>query len=63
MPGSDERQYHIEGYERMTVFASGGKARTFNYQAGDVMSYLAYFKDTACPGNPAQINDGHKTST
>jgi oxalate decarboxylase len=35
-PNNDEWQYYIEGYGRMTVFASGGKARTFNYQAGDV---------------------------
>jgi oxalate decarboxylase len=32
----DEWQYYISGHARMTVFASGGKARTFNYQAGDV---------------------------
>jgi len=32
----DEWQYYIAGSARMTVFASGGKARTFNYQAGDV---------------------------
>jgi oxalate decarboxylase len=35
-PNTDEWQYHISGYGRMTVFASGGKARTFDYQAGDV---------------------------
>ena len=33
---SDEWQYYISGRGRMTVFASGGKARTFDYQAGDV---------------------------
>ena len=33
---NDEWQYYISGRARMTVFASGGKARTFNYQAGDV---------------------------
>lgn len=32
----DEWQYYIAGSARMTVFASSGKARTFNYQAGDV---------------------------
>jgi oxalate decarboxylase len=32
----DEWQYYINGRGRMTVFASGGKARTFDYQAGDV---------------------------
>lgn len=35
-PNNDEWQYYIEGEARMTVFASSGKARTFNYQAGDV---------------------------
>ncbi len=35
-PNSDEWQYYLEGEARMTVFASGGKARTFNYRAGDV---------------------------
>jgi oxalate decarboxylase len=33
---NDEWQYYISGRARMTVFASGGKARTFDYQAGDV---------------------------
>jgi oxalate decarboxylase len=32
----DEWQYYISGHGRMTVFASGGRARTFDYQAGDV---------------------------
>jgi oxalate decarboxylase len=35
-PNGDEWQYYICGQGRMTVFASSGKARTFNYQAGDV---------------------------
>ena len=33
---ADEWQYYVSGHGRMTVFASGGKARTFNFQAGDV---------------------------
>jgi oxalate decarboxylase len=33
---SDEWQYYIEGEGRMTVFGSESKARTFDYQAGDV---------------------------
>jgi oxalate decarboxylase len=33
---NDEWQYYISGRGRMTVFASGAKARTFDYQAGDV---------------------------
>ena len=35
-PNADEWQYYLKGQGRMTVFASGGKARTFDYQAGDV---------------------------
>lgn len=35
-PNEDEWQYYLEGQGRMTVFASGGKARTYDYQAGDV---------------------------
>lgn len=35
-PNEAEWQYYLEGQGRMTVFASGGKARTYDYQAGDV---------------------------
>jgi oxalate decarboxylase len=35
-PNTDEWQYYISGRGRMTVFASSGKARTFDYQGGDV---------------------------
>ena len=35
-PSADEWQYHIAGQARMTVFASGGAAQTFDYQAVDV---------------------------
>jgi oxalate decarboxylase len=35
-PNADEWQYYLAGQGRMTVFASSGKARTFDYQAGDV---------------------------
>jgi oxalate decarboxylase len=35
-PNTDEWQYYLSGRGRMTVFASGGRARTFDYQAGDV---------------------------
>lgn len=37
-PNSDEWQYYLSGEARMTVFASGGAAQTFDYQAGDVGS-------------------------
>ena len=35
-PNADEWQYYLSGQGRMTVFASDGKSRTFDYQAGDV---------------------------
>ncbi|WP_422877901.1 oxalate decarboxylase family bicupin [Ktedonosporobacter rubrisoli] len=35
-PNNDEWQYYMEGQGRMTVFAAEGKARTFDFQAGDV---------------------------
>lgn len=35
-PNGSEWQYYLRGTGTMTVFASGGKARTFDYQAGDV---------------------------
>jgi oxalate decarboxylase len=35
-PNADEWQYFIAGKGRMTVFATGGRARTMNFQAGDV---------------------------
>jgi oxalate decarboxylase len=35
-PNADEWQYYLEGEARMTVFASSGVARTFDYRAGDV---------------------------
>jgi len=35
-PNADEWQYYISGQARMTVFASGARARTMDFQAGDV---------------------------
>lgn len=35
-PNADEWQYFISGKARMTVFAAEGRARTFDFQAGDV---------------------------
>ena len=35
-PNTDEWQYFLSGRGRMSVFASSGKSRTFDYQAGDV---------------------------
>jgi oxalate decarboxylase len=35
-PNADEWQYYISGKGRMTVFATGARARTMDFQAGDV---------------------------
>lgn len=35
-PNADEWQYFMRGTARMTVFATGGRARTMDFQAGDV---------------------------
>src|SRR5205807_3464551 len=35
-PNADEWQYYISGKGRMTVVATGNKARTMDFQAGDV---------------------------
>lgn len=35
-PGADEWQYYLKGRGRMTVFGSGGRARTDEFAAGDV---------------------------
>ena len=35
-PNGDEWQYYLSGQGRMTVFGSESKARSFDYQAGDV---------------------------
>jgi oxalate decarboxylase len=40
-PNTDEWQYFLSGRGRMGVFASAGKSRTFDYQAGDV-GYLPF---------------------
>lgn len=40
-PNNDEWQYYISGTGRMTVFAAGGKARTFNCRSGDV-GYVSF---------------------
>ncbi|HET8996536.1 MAG TPA: cupin domain-containing protein, partial [Acetobacteraceae bacterium] len=35
-PNADEWQFWISGQARMTVFAANGRARTFDFHAGDV---------------------------
>ena len=40
-PNASEWQYYLQGTARMTVFAASHKARTFDYQAGDV-GYVPY---------------------
>ena len=49
-PNADEWQYYVSGKARMTVFAAEARARTFDYQAGDVgyveRSMLHYVENT-----------------
>jgi oxalate decarboxylase len=35
-PNADEWQYYMAGKGRMTVFATGGRARTLDFEIGDV---------------------------
>ena len=35
-PNEDEWQYYVTGKARMTVFSAGGRARTMNFEEGDV---------------------------
>lgn len=49
-PNADEWQYYIAGQGRMTVVSTGNKARTMDFQAGDVgyveKSLLHYIENT-----------------
>ena len=49
-PLADEWQYYVSGKGRMTVFEAGAKARTFDFEAGDVgyidMSHPHYIENT-----------------
>jgi oxalate decarboxylase len=49
-PNADEWQYYISGKARMTVVATGDKARTMDFQAGDVgyveKTLLHYIENT-----------------
>jgi len=49
-PNADEWQYYIAGKGRMTVVSTGNRARTMNFQAGDVgyveKSLLHYIENT-----------------
>jgi oxalate decarboxylase len=49
-PNADEWQYYIAGNARMTVVATGNKARTMDFQAGDVgyveKTLLHYIENT-----------------
>jgi oxalate decarboxylase len=49
-PLSDEWQYYVSGKGRMTIFEAGGKARTFDFEEGDVgyveMSRPHYVENT-----------------
>lgn len=52
-PDAGEWQYYISGNGRMTVFAGGGRARTLDFETGDVGYVLKtlphYIENTAPP--------------
>jgi oxalate decarboxylase/phosphoglucose isomerase-like protein (cupin superfamily) len=41
-PTEDEWTFFLEGEGRITLFASQSNARTFDFQAGDVGTYITY---------------------
>ena len=41
-PTQDEWSFFLEGNARVTLFASSGQARTFNYQPGDIGMSLVF---------------------
>lgn len=43
-PNSDEWSYFLSGHARITVWAGTNNARTFDYQAGDVVSILGFWR-------------------
>jgi oxalate decarboxylase len=45
-PNADEWQYYISGAGRMTIFATGSRARTMDFQAGDVGVLPHYIQNT-----------------
>jgi oxalate decarboxylase len=52
-PNTDEWLYFIEGQARLTVFAAEGKARTFDFRAGDVGSVpfaMGHYVENTGPG-------------
>src|SRR5207237_7930426 len=53
-PNADEWQYYISGKGRMTVVAAGNRARTMDFQEGDVgyvqKTLLHYFENTGDTG-------------
>jgi oxalate decarboxylase len=53
-PNNDEWQYYQEGNGCITVFASQGKARTFDYQAGDVR-YVPFASESKCDECIAEV--------
>ena len=50
-PNANEWQYYVSGHARMTVFGSGGRARTDEFSAGDVgyvpQGYGHYIENTS----------------
>lgn len=57
-PNADEWSYFIKGRARVTIFASEGKARTFDYMAGDVgivPANMGHFIENLSDDEPLEV--------
>jgi oxalate decarboxylase family bicupin protein len=57
-PNADEWSYFIKGRARVTIFAAEGKARTFDYQAGDVgvvPANMGHFIENLSDDEPLEV--------
>ena len=57
-PNADEWSYFIRGRARVTIFASEGKARTFDYMAGDVgvvPANMGHFIENLSDDEPLEV--------
>jgi oxalate decarboxylase family bicupin protein len=64
-PNASEWSYFIRGRARITVFASNGTARTFDYQAGDigiVPRNMAHYVENICD-EPVEMLEVFRAST
>src|SRR5258708_7238283 len=61
-PNADDWQYYIRGTVRMTVFSTGGHARTIAFQAGDVgyvLKTLPHYSQHTFPSDPYYLKPSY----